>query len=189
MKPPTSALLVTELYAFTRTAVADYPFPDPSGKMADCRVFLHGLPDGQDVDTWPFVIVRWLEGEISSEPDAETLCHDTTLLLLGVNSPKSQAEAGILCAELLDCLRYSLWQKRILASRFELQEPLRSSFPEPGRQQHRFHIATIETVWNYAWPPKALNEAGISQLQGGNIEAAAYSAGELEKAWAKARKI
>ena len=164
--PPTSRLLLTELAAFVREAVAGYPFPGPSGAWLDCHVYLHGLPDEQDSETYPFVIVRWLTGEVQSEPDAKTVLTDTVVLALGVHAPRSQAEAGLLCAELLDCLRRALWKKRLLASRFELVEPLKAALPGLKQQIHRFHMATLETVWNYVWPPQSLREAGQSQLAG-----------------------
>ncbi len=186
-EPATSRMLICELDSFVRETVKGYPFPDPSGKWLDCRVFLHGLPDGQDTDTYPFVIVRWLEGEIESREDARTVLTDTVILALGVHSPRSQAEAGLLLAELLDCLRRAFWKKRILARRFELVEPLRCQIVEQQRQQHRFHLASIETVWNYVWPAKALEEAGQSQLLSGRMSVDSYAAPEVIEAWAQSQ--
>ncbi len=161
----TSRLLLCELADFIRQGVAGYPFPDPSGGMLDCRVYLHGAPEDQDDNVYPFVIIRWLEGDVESMDDGQTILRDTVGLVLGVHSPHSQAEAGLLCAELLDCLRRMIWKKRLLAQRFELVEPLRASIPGIKQEVHRFHMATIETVWNYVWPPKALEEAGMSQMK------------------------
>lgn len=158
MKAATSRLLLTSLYDFLKETVKGYPFPDPSGKWQDCRVFLHGLPEEQDTETYPFVILRWTDGEISSREDGATIVQDTVALILGVNAPRAQAEAGLLCAELLDVLRYAFWNKRIIASRFELVEPLRAAMPGPEREIHNFHMATIDTVWNYVWPAKAQAE-------------------------------
>lgn len=154
----TTRLLLTSLMDFTRTTVKNYPFPDPSGSWQDCRVFLHGLPEGQEDETFPFVIVRWLEGEVGSEPDSESLIKDTVGLFLGVYAPRSQAEAGLLSAELLDVLRHALWKQRIVNRRFQLIEPIRATAPEIRQQVHNYHLATIETVWSYVWPPKAFND-------------------------------
>lgn len=188
-QPATSRLLICELEKFVREAVNDYPFPSPEGNWLDCRVFLHGLPDSQDTDTYPFVIVRWLEGEITSQEDAKTVLTDTVILALGVHSPNSQSEAGLLLAELIDCLRRAFWKKRIIASRFELVEPLRCQIVEQQRQQHRFHLATLETVWNYTWPPKAMEEAGQSQLLSGRMTVDSYAAPEVALAWKDAASV
>ncbi|MBQ3059608.1 MAG: hypothetical protein IJD16_04755 [Desulfovibrio sp.] len=154
----TSRRLLEELVAFVREAVADYAFPAPDGESRDVQVFLHGLPEGEEDTTYPFVLVRWVEGHINSEPDHKTVLHDTVALVLGVYSPTSQEEAGLLTAELLDCLRRALWKQRLLARMFELEEPLRCAIPQPGQRWHEYHMATIETVWNYVWPPKGLAE-------------------------------
>ena len=186
-QPATSRLLLESLAHFIKEEVRDYPFPSPQGSERDCQVFLHGLPDEQETETYPFVIVRWLEGEIASEEDAKTVVKDTVILALGIHNPHSQDEAGTLLAELMDCLRRALWKKRIIANRFELVEPLRSQIIEQQRQQHRFHLATIETVWNYTWPPKALEEAGQSQLRAGNMSVDSYSESELALARGKSK--
>lgn len=158
--------MLESLVDFVRQAMTDYSFPSPQGNEKDCQVFLHGLPEDQDAETHPFVIVRWLEGEIVSQEDARTVLRDTVILVLGVHSPKSQARAGILLAEMIDCLRRALWKKRLLAKRFELEEPLKVSIPDLKQRIHRFHLATVETTWNYVWPPQSLREAGQSQLAG-----------------------
>lgn len=178
----TSRLLLTSLCEYLRHALAGYEFPEVGGSSVALRVFLYGLPEGQEEKTYPFVVVRWAEGEIVSEADGRTILTDTVLLGLGVYSPESPEQAGILLAELIDCLRRALCIERILASRFELVEPLRCAMPESGRQMHKFHLATIETVWNYVWPPRNLTEAGQSQLLSGDLKADSYSAEEVQKA-------
>lgn len=177
----TSRLLLTELCQFVRETVRDYSFPSPNESEMDCRVFLHGLPDSQDTDTYPFVIVRWQEGEIESMEDSKTVLRETVALILGVHAPKNQEQAGLLCVELMDCLRRALWKQRLVAKRFELVEPLRSVIPEADRQQHRYQVAVIETVWNYVWPPKALEEAGQSQLTGAGAAVDSYSIPPLKE--------
>lgn len=157
-RPSTTRLLLAELCAFVEDTVRGYPFPSAEGAPLDCRVFLHGLPEEQDAGTWPFIICRWLNGEVASETDGKTALTDTVALILGVHAPSSQAEAGLLLAELLDVLRASLWRQRLLAGRFELSEPLRATIPDPRQQVHKFHLATLETTWNYVWPPKAQAE-------------------------------
>lgn len=164
----TSRKLLLSLCEFVEDSVKSYPFPSPEEKMQDVRVFLHGLPEEQEAGIFPFVIVRFTDSEIASERDGQTILRDTVLLALGVYAPKDQRQAGLLCAELLDCLRRAIWKKRLLAEVFELVEPLRASCPDSGRQMHRYHWATLETVWNYTWPPKALDNPEISAMCGAN---------------------
>ena len=65
----TSRLLLTCLVELVREAFADYPFPAPRGEgMQPVQVFLHGLPEGQQEGCYPFVIVRWIEGQVELEP-------------------------------------------------------------------------------------------------------------------------
>lgn len=105
----TSRLLLTCLVELVREAFADYPFPAPRGEgMQPVQVFLHGLPEGQQEGCYPFVIVRWIEGQIELEPDHKTVLHDSVGLALGVYSPVDQEQAGLLLAEMLDCLRRQL---------------------------------------------------------------------------------
>lgn len=161
----TLRLLLCELHSFLLAEVKNYSFPSPEGKWLDCRVYLHGLPEEQDDTVYPFVLIRWLEGEVDIDEDGGTSVRDIIALVLGVHSPRAHAEAGLLMAELVDSLRRSLWRTQLLAGRFSLQEPLRVTTPGLQRQQmHRFHMATIETVWQYVWPPKTLAQAGMSQL-------------------------
>lgn len=179
-QPATSRLLLTALADFVRQTAKDYPFPSPDGAWLDCRVFLHGTPEDQEDKVFPFVIIRWVEGSVESMEDAATILRDTVALMLGVHSPRSQAEAGLLLAELLDLLRRALWKQRILARRFQLVEPLQAQIPGLQQRVHQFHMATIETVWDYVWPPKALEEAGISQLAHGGGLVDSYSREILE---------
>ena len=161
-KPATCRLLFTELCAFVEKTVADYPFPSPDGAVSDCRVFWHGLPEEQDAGTWPFVVCRFVDGEVTSEADSKTVLKDTVALILGVHSPVSQKQAGVLLTELMDLLRAALWRERLLAGRFELEEPLRARVADMEQRVHKFHLATLETTWNYVWPPKG--QAGLTRL-------------------------
>lgn len=180
-KPATSLLLLSELEKFLAATLRGYPFPAPDGAPLDCKVFQYGLPEGQEEKTYPFVIIRWVEGEISSQEDQTTLLQDTILLALGVYNPQDPAHSAILLAELIDCLRAAIWRERVLASRFEL-ETLRCQIVEPGRQQHRYHLVTMETKWNYIWPSNSLHGAGLSQIEKSRL-AARKAATEIEFAW------
>lgn len=86
------------------------------------------------------------------------MLHDTVGLALGVYSPADQEQASLLLAEMLDCLRRQLWKTRLLAERFELEGELKASIPTPKQRWHQYHLATLECVWNYTWPPRGLDE-------------------------------
>ena len=153
-----SRQLLLELRELVRGALRDLPFPSPDGDgLQAVQVFLHGLPEDQEEGCYPFVIVRWVDGQVELEPDHKTLLHDSVALALGVYSPESQEQAGLLLAEMHDCLRRAVWTCRLLAGRYQLEE-LKSAVPPPKQRWHQYHLATIETVWNYTWPPRGLNE-------------------------------
>lgn len=175
-KPATLRLLLCELHSFLSAEVKNYAFPSPDAAWQDCRVYLHGLPERQDDTVYPFVLIRWLGGDVESDESGASHVRDTVALVLGIHSPRAHAEAGLLLAELVDSLRRSLWRNLLLADRFSLVEPLRVTTPGLQQQQvHLFHMATLETVWEYAWPPKTLAQAGMSQIKGGRTRADAYS--------------
>ena len=154
----TTRLLLKEICAAVREALADYPFPAPDGSWSDVRVFLHGLPQEQGDACYPFVIVRWISGSVESDTPQVTRLRETVGLALGVYASETQEQAGILLAELLDCLRRPLWKGRVLAGRFELEEPVKAEIPTPRTRWNEYHLATIETVWNYVWPSRGLEE-------------------------------
>lgn len=162
-RPATLRLLLCELHSFLSAEVKNYAFPSPDAAWQDCRVYLHGLPEEQDDTVYPFVLIRWLGGDVESDESGATHARDTVALVLGIHSPRAHAEAGLLLAELVDSLRRSLWRIPLLADRFSLVEPLRVTTPKLQQQVHLFHMATVETVWDYLWPPKTLAQAGMSQ--------------------------
>lgn len=188
-KPATLRLLLCELHSFLRAEVKNYVFPSPDAAppdaappdtvWQDCRVYLHGLPEEQDDTVYPFVLIRWLGGDVESDESGATHVRDTVALVLGIHSPRAHAEAGLLLAELVDSLRRSLWRNPPLAHRFSLVEPLRVTTPKLQQQVHRFHMATVETVWEYLWPPKTLAQAGMSQIRGGGTRADSYAMPDL----------
>lgn len=178
----TSRSLLLAIIEFLRQSLADYEFPAPNGAFRDVKIFLHNLPEDLSAETWPFVICRWQKGEIASRPDQATILKDTVVLYCGVYSPKNPTQAGLLCADLLDVLRRALWKTRILDNRFELLEPIVAQMAQPEQQIHQYHYLTLETVWEYIWPPRSLYEAGISQLKNRQITSASYSAPEIERA-------
>ena len=153
--------LVTALREHIAKELENYPFPDPSGVDHSCRVFLHGLSDAQDAKTYPFVCVRWMDGELE-EADAQASVKETVGLVLGVYTPESQEAAGILLAELVDALMGIVRRTRLLAQKFQLQLPIHASMPDPERKWNEYHMATLTTTWQYAIPVTPLFEGGRS---------------------------
>lgn len=150
--------LLLSLRDFLRHELAALSLPDPfSGQDAHPRVFIHNLPDRQTATgdtpaTYPFVIIRLAEGETD---DNGCRCIDTVVLAVGVWSPESQEQAGLLAARTLDFLRISLRAQRLIGERFELEE-LSFTQPEPKRQWNEYHLATVNTRWNYTIPRRAV---------------------------------
>ena len=150
--------LILALRDFLVKELAALSLPDPfSGHDVSPRVFIHNLPDrqtapGETPATYPFIIIRLAEGEAD---DNQCRCIDTVVLAVGVWSPESQEQAGLLTAQTLDFLRISLRAKRLISERFELEE-LSVTQPEPKRQWNEYHLATVNTRWNYTIPRRAV---------------------------------
>ena len=77
---------------------------------------------------------------------------ETLALVIGMFAPEGQEQAGLLLAELLDWLRAVLRRNRVVAKKFELQYPLKSSMPEPDRQWIEHHYATVYPEYQYVIP-------------------------------------
>lgn len=150
--------LILALRDFLRRELAVLPLPDPNtGVDVSPRVFIHNLSDrlsenGDLPATYPFVIIRLAEGETD---DNQCRCIDTVVLAVGVWAPESQEQAGLLAAQTLDFLRISLRATRIIDERFELEE-LNATQPEPQKQWNEYHLATVNTRWNYTIPRRAV---------------------------------
>ena len=126
---------------------------------SDVRVFLHGLPDAQDDKTYPFVVVRWVEGRIEEGRDG-VLATEIVGMVIGVYAPKNQEQAGIYSAALMDAVRQIVWRARLLARLFDLVPPLRSAIPAPDKRWNQYHMATVEAEFNYRLPSRAMGKDG-----------------------------
>lgn len=152
--------LILTLRDVLREEFAGLSLPDPNtGVDVSPRVFIHNLPDrlsesGDLPATYPFVIIRLAEGETD---DNQCRCIDTVVLAVGVWAPESQEQAGLLTAQTLDFLRISLRAKRLINERFELEEAGFTQ-PEPQKQWNEYHLATVNTRWNYTIPRRAVGE-------------------------------
>lgn len=152
--------LILALRDFLRKELAVLPLPDPiTGFDVSPHVFIHNLPDrqtaaGETPAAWPFAIVRLAEGETD---DNQCRCIDTVVLAVGVWAPESQEQAGLLAVQTLDAIRISLRATRIIGERFELEE-LNVTQPEPRKQWNEYHLATVNTRWNYTIPRRAVGQ-------------------------------
>ena len=153
--------LLPAIVACLQEGLASIPFPDPDGGEVAPRVFLHGLPDNQEDACYPFVCVRWADGQWD-ESDAAAGAEETVALVLGVYAPQSQEQAGQLLALLLDACVYIVRSNRLLARKFERRMPIRASVPDPERRWNQFHMATVTTTWQYVIPVTPLWENGQS---------------------------
>ncbi len=152
--------LILALRDVLRKELAALSLPDTlTGFDVSPRVFIHNLPDRQTVAgeppaAWPFIIVRLAEGETD---DNQCRCIDTVVLAVGVWAPESQEQAGLLAARTLDFLRITLRSARLIGERFELEE-LSVTQPEPQKQWNEYHLATVNTRWNYTIPRRAVGD-------------------------------
>lgn len=152
--------LILSLRDFLRKELAVLPLPDPiTGFDVSPHVFIHNLPDrlsesGDLPASYPFVIIRLAEGETD---DNQCRCIDTVMLVVGVWALESQEQAGLLAAQTLDAIRISLRATRIIGERFELEE-LNVTQPEPRKQWNEYHLATVNTRWNYTIPRRAVGQ-------------------------------
>ncbi len=152
--------LILALHSFLFNELAGISLPDPvSRRDITPRIFIHNLPDrvsetGDPPASYPFVIIRLAGGETD---DALCRCTDTVVLAVGVWSPESQEQAGLLTVQMLDFLRISLRAARIIGKRFELEE-LSVTQPEPHKQWNEYHLSSVNTRWNYTIPRRAVGE-------------------------------
>ena len=152
--------LLLALRDFLETSLADFPLPaqasaPPAPALGPIRCFLGNVPDDGPESLparFPFVVIRWVQGQ--SDEHGEQL--ETVALILGVYSPAGPGEAELLCAALADHLRQAFLRARILARVFDLQLPLEAARPDPEKQQHQYHIATLVTRWGHRSPLRDL---------------------------------
>ena len=123
----------------------------------EIRVFLHDLPaDDGEARTYPFIVCRWVSGEMVEETGYSFGNTETVSLFCGVYAPENQHEAGLKMAELLDEVRLCLRHTPLLGGRFKLEYPVSASIPDPEHKAIEYQMATIETKWQYALPQTPL---------------------------------
>lgn len=156
-----SRKLLLDIQTLLIAEMENYPFPspDPEDLACDARVFLHGLPEEQGGESYPFIVVRWVEGRLE-ETETQALAFETVGLVLGVYAPRNQEQAGVLMTDMLDAVRQILWRNRQLARMFDLVPPLRAAIPGPKEKWNQYHLASVEAEWNYVLPSRGLGKNG-----------------------------
>ncbi|MDL2279072.1 hypothetical protein LJC15_00210 [Desulfovibrio sp. OttesenSCG-928-G11] len=150
--------LLLDLKDFLSPLLAEFPLPspDPAAEqgLGQAKIFFGNVPDSpaeEMPERFPFVILRWMEGE-DNEDSSATSHEEQAALILGVFAPQGPEQAELVTAALLDFLREKLLERRLLpesAPMFDLVLPLACAKPEPEKRQHNYHIATILTRWNH----------------------------------------
>ncbi|WP_285906838.1 hypothetical protein [Pseudodesulfovibrio pelocollis] len=157
----TALLIQDAIIAFLRANLAGLTLERPGRTPGPPGIFRGALPPAErDEQAFPFVIVRWLEGEDSETGDSL----ETFALVIGVYGVEDGGNDGEHAAAVAEQwtlvaatrLRRLLTETRVLDGRYELQWPLRSMKPAPEKQQNRFHLATITTTWSAPAPAQTL---------------------------------
>ncbi|MDR2503774.1 MAG: hypothetical protein LBD82_05255 [Deltaproteobacteria bacterium] len=159
-----AAQLLTDLKAFVERAMRDFELPGSAVPHGPPSVFLGGLPTtGTEnlPDRFPFVLILWDNGSDQENETNESV--DETSLVIGLHTPPGAngpdaEEAELLCAAVMDHLRLALMRHRLLGGRFELELPLTSAKPDPGKKQHLYHLMTVSAKWRYALPQRLMRD-------------------------------
>lgn len=123
----------------------------------EIRVFLHDLPaDDGEARTYPFIVCRWVSGDMNEESNGDFGCTETVSLFCGVYAPENQHEAYLKMAEMLDAVRLCLRHNPLLGERFQLEYPVSATIPDPEHKAIEYQMTTIETKWQYALPQTPL---------------------------------
>ena len=120
-------------------------------KEIEGRVYLHALPENGLPANFPFVVLRFADGETE---DVEN--EDSLLIHVGIHEPDSIREAGLVCLDLADTIRRALWSTRLVDEEYELRFPIRVKMPDQEKKQHEFHMFTVVAQWQYPNNDRAL---------------------------------
>ena len=157
--------LLLDLEAFLKASLADYGMPDPMaapGMLGLPQIFFGNVQDSPPdalPGRFPFIVVRWSEGESEEDPGGGISNEEEIALILGVYAPQGHAEAELVTAALLDHLRAAFMRSRSIPGEenvFDLVLPLRAAKPDPEKKQHLYHIATLITRWRHMTPRRPL---------------------------------
>jgi hypothetical protein len=155
----TPFLIQNSLVTFLEDHAGELVVDSPSGTGRSPRIFAEALPPAKrDEDVYPFILVRWIEGE---DPEDFGDSVETFSLIIGAygevdDERHAAGVAGQWLLVVVTRLRRLLSEHRILANRYELQFPLQSKKPAPDKQQNRYVLATITTRWSAPAPSQSL---------------------------------
>ncbi|WFS63455.1 hypothetical protein LF599_04635 [Pseudodesulfovibrio thermohalotolerans] len=151
----TPLLIQNALVSFLEEHLSDLLMDGPVKAPGPPRIFRDALPPSlEDEEVYPFIIVRWLEGEDSVFEDSM----ETFALIVGVfgddeaGGEYAAAVSGQWAMAVVTRLRRLLGENQILAGTYELQFPLRSQKAAPEKQQNRYLLATVTTKWSAPAP-------------------------------------
>lgn len=147
--------LLLGLEGLLQRHAAGFELPSSVAVHTPAAVYLGDLPGDSANDLperFPFALLQWAGGDLShgQAPTNEGL--DDVNIIVGVYSPTGPREAELICAAYADFLRALLVRHHLVAARFKLQSPLECRRPAPEKRQHRYHLFTILTRWDYALP-------------------------------------
>jgi len=149
----TPLLIQNALVKFLQHHLEMFQMDAPDGNPRPPQIFMDALQPAssqRDEDVYPFIIVRWMEGEDSGN-DEDSI--ETFSLIIGVYGGDEEnlhaaAASGQWAMTVVTRLRRLFGENKYLDDRYELQYPLRSKKPAPEKQQNRYLLAVVTTRWS-----------------------------------------
>lgn len=151
----TTLAIQTALVSFLEEHLSDLAMDHPDTDAGPPAVYGGALPSAdQDSELFPFILVRWKSSEDSETGDSL----DTFEIVVGAYGEECQDEAVAEEWAMVAVFRIRALLKLnpILADRFVLQFPLRSSNPVPEQNQKQYLLATLTTTWSAPAPEQTL---------------------------------
>ncbi|CAJ1003881.1 hypothetical protein [Brevibacillus aydinogluensis] len=142
----TPYLLQKALAEEVRALFSDTRFKNTKGEEVALRVyeqFLPGQLSDEDIDHFPYAIVRVQEGSISALSEPET-CNVLIFFGFWNNSLDFQGYKDVLNA--ITRLKIHLFSKRILDSRYRITYPFDWAIDEEEKN-HPYYFGGVQTTW------------------------------------------
>ena len=145
--------LIACIVDLMKKELKNYHYPQIDGKFDVCNVYRYNVPSTQDTKSYPFLIVRLIECEVEEDFN-NGFCDvvSSVAIGLGIFSQDGPEIAGKLLDNLCDTVLYILRRTRTIDDRFNRRMPLNLTVPEPDKQWHDFHMATIISQWDFIVP-------------------------------------
>lgn len=120
---PTPFLLQDALIKELKDLFSDYKFKNSAGEPVKLKIYPQSLPGKtrkDDPKHFPYIIVRVLDGETTSETDAATC---KIALIVGVRDEDPQYQGYKDVLNILSDLEQHLFSKRVIDDRYVIQHP------------------------------------------------------------------